>query len=291
METVIPAVTESRQRFRQYLCGDKIVYPISVFDPISARIAQYLGVPIGILGGSIASAHILAAPDIIVLTLTELADQVRRITRAADVNLMVDADHGYGNAMNTIRTVEELETAGAAAITIEDTLLPTEFGNPKPRLVSSREMVGKLKSAVSGKKDPNMVIVARTSSLEHDPIEQTIRRVIEYSRTGVDALMLVGSTDRSHIARINEATDLPLVLGNPDMSLMDERFLLSSGVRIVLRGHQPFSVALKSLYEAMKYIHDGGNPSHLGDQTDSKDLENTILKTAQYAEWQRQYLK
>ena len=116
------------ERFRRYLIGNEIGYPVSVFDPVSARIARHLGAELGILGGSVASAAVLAAPDLIVLTLSELADQVRRITRAADVSLMVDADHGYGNALNVIRTVQELEAAGAAALTIEDTLLPTPFG-------------------------------------------------------------------------------------------------------------------------------------------------------------------
>src|SRR4029077_2068301 len=104
--------SERRERFRAILSGAKCVYPGSVFDPISARIAEALGFEVGMLAGSIASFTVLGAPDLIVLTLTEFAEQAYRINRAGKLPLLVDADHGYGNALNVMRTVQELETAG-----------------------------------------------------------------------------------------------------------------------------------------------------------------------------------
>ena len=104
--------TDRRQRFREILAGDKCVHPGSVYDPISARIAEDLGFEIGMFAGSIASMTVLGAPDLLVLTLSEFSDQCLRINRAGNLPLMVDADHGYGNALNVRRTVEELETAG-----------------------------------------------------------------------------------------------------------------------------------------------------------------------------------
>ena len=108
-------LSERRQRYRRVLAGDSCVYPASVFDAMSARMAESLGYEVGMLAGSIASAAVLGAPDLVVLTLTEFAEQIRRVTRAGSLSLMVDADHGYGNALNVMRTVEELETAGVAA--------------------------------------------------------------------------------------------------------------------------------------------------------------------------------
>ena len=90
------------------------IHPGSVFDPISARIAEELGFEVGMFAGSIASFTVLGAPDLIVLTLTEFAEQAYRINRAGKLPLLVDADHGYGNALNVMRTVQELETAGVA---------------------------------------------------------------------------------------------------------------------------------------------------------------------------------
>src|SRR3990172_4021966 len=120
--------TEQRNRLRALLAGTKCLSPASVFDPLSARVAEIVGFEIGMLAGSVASNTTLAAPDIIVLTLTEFADQVRRIMRVSNLSLLVDADHGYGNALNVMRTVQELEHAGVSALSIEDTALPTPFG-------------------------------------------------------------------------------------------------------------------------------------------------------------------
>ena len=101
--------------------------------------------------GLIGSGTVLGAPDLVVLTLTEFAEQIRRIARGSDLPLMVDADHGYGNALNVMRTVEELETSGVAALTIEDTVLPTPFGGQGEGLISIEEMLGKLRAAVAAR--------------------------------------------------------------------------------------------------------------------------------------------
>ncbi len=106
--------SDRRERFRAILSGDRCVHPGSVFDPISARIAEDLGFEVGMLAGSIGSMAVLGSPDLILISLTEFADQAHRICRAGNLPLMVDADHGYGNALNVMRTVEELENAGVA---------------------------------------------------------------------------------------------------------------------------------------------------------------------------------
>jgi carboxyvinyl-carboxyphosphonate phosphorylmutase len=103
-----------RQKLRAVFAGDTCIHPGSVYDPISARVAEDLGFEAGMFAGSVASLTVLGAPDLIVLTLSEFADQAHRICRAGELPLIVDADHGYGNALNVRRTVEELETAGVA---------------------------------------------------------------------------------------------------------------------------------------------------------------------------------
>ena len=156
-------LSERRERFRGVLEGDRCVHPASVFDPISARIAADLGFEVGMLAGSVASAAVLGAPDLLTLTLTEFAEQVHRISRASDLSILVDADHGYGNALNVRRTVEELETAGVSALTIEDTLLPRPFGGAAgEQLIPLEEGVGKMRAALDGRQDPDLVVVGRT---------------------------------------------------------------------------------------------------------------------------------
>ena len=154
--------TDRRKRFRAVLSGERCVHPGSVFDPISARIAEDLGFEVGMFAGSTASLTVLGAPDLIVLTLSEFAAQAYRINRAGGLPLMVDADHGYGNALNVKRTVEELETAGVAGMSIEDTDLPTPHGTTKPRLTSIAEGVG---SSVSSMLMPAMPAVSHSSTV------------------------------------------------------------------------------------------------------------------------------
>src|SRR5712664_187910 len=156
-------LTQRRERFRDILAGGRCVHPASVYNPLSARIAEDLGFELGMFAGSIASLTVLGAPDLIVLTLTEFAAQAYRINRAGKLPLMVDADHGYGNALNVKRTVEELETAGVAAMTIEDTLLPRPFGESATRLIPVEESIGKMRAALGGRQDPKLVIAGRTS--------------------------------------------------------------------------------------------------------------------------------
>src|ERR1700680_3860481 len=152
-----------RTRFRAILAGRACVHPASVHDAISARIAADLDFELGMFAGSVASLAVLGAPDLIVLTLSEFADQAYRVGRAAELPLLVDADHGYGNALNVMRTVEELEIAGVAALSIEDTALPAAFGpGGDVRLISIPEGVGKMRAALKARQDPELVIVRRT---------------------------------------------------------------------------------------------------------------------------------
>ena len=139
------SISERRRRLRTLLSANQCVTPASIFDPISARLAAQAGFTLGMLGGSVASQVSLAAPDVNILTLTELADMVRRMTRASDISLFVETDQGFGNALSVARTTEELEHAGASGFSIEDTALPARFGQPEgsDKLISLDEMLGK----------------------------------------------------------------------------------------------------------------------------------------------------
>src|SRR6204780_141080 len=175
-----------RDALRSILSGSACIRPGSVYDAISIRIAQDLGFEVGMFGGSIASLAVLGDPDIALITLTELAEQMRRMSRAASLPVLVDADHGYGNALNVRRTVQELDAAGAAGLTIEDTLLPQAFGQSKTQLISLEEGVGKMKAALDGRGDPSLVMVGRTGAASITSLEDTVARARAYEATGID---------------------------------------------------------------------------------------------------------
>ena len=185
--------TPRREAFRAILKGSSCIYPASVFDPLSARIAQDIGFEAAMFAGSIGSLAVLGAPDLIVLTLTEFAEQALRINRACSMPVVADADHGYGNALNVMRTVEELEAAGIAALTIEDTLLPRPFADGKTRPTSIEEGVGKMKAAVAARSDKSLVILARTGSIMMTGLDDTLARA-QLAPDAIDKVFLTGGT-------------------------------------------------------------------------------------------------
>jgi carboxyvinyl-carboxyphosphonate phosphorylmutase len=189
-------------RLRAILAGTECRSPASVFDGLSARLARSVGYELGILAGSVASNTTLAAPDLIVLTLTEFADQIRRIQRASDLSLIVDADHGYGNALNVMRTVEECEHAGVSCLSIEDTALPTPFGSAGETFIPIAEGVGKMKAALAARRDPSLVIAGRTSAIRGEGIEGALARLKAYAAAGVDCVFVVGLESLEQLAAI-----------------------------------------------------------------------------------------
>ncbi|MDH3715690.1 MAG: isocitrate lyase/phosphoenolpyruvate mutase family protein, partial [Gammaproteobacteria bacterium] len=245
-----------RARFRSLLEGSACVHPASVFDPLSARIAEDLGFESSMLAGSIASLTVLGAPDLIVLTLTELAEQTLRISRAGELPLLVDADHGFGNALNVMRTVEELENAGVSALSIEDTLLPQAYGSAKPQLISLEEGVGKMRAAVAARRDPSLVIAGRTH-LGITDVDDAVRRISAYAAAGVDAIFLVGVKTRDDLAALTATVDVPLILGGHAPELQDRDYLASQGVRVALQGHKPFMAAVQGVYDTLRALKEG----------------------------------
>ena len=284
-------LTERRLRYRAVLAGDQCVHPASVFDPISARIAEDLGFEVGMLAGSIASSTVLGAPDLVVLTLSEFAQQIQRISQAGDLSLMVDADHGYGNALSVMRTVEELETAGVAALTIEDTALPIGFGGGSgERLISLEEGVGKMKASLAARQDPNLVVAARTGALRSAGIGETIRRVEAYQEVGVDAIFLSGARTREDVQAVHAAVSLPLLLGSAGGDLADRAFLAANGVRVALQGHFPFQAAVKAVHETLKALREGVAPADLEPNLASAELMAQVTRRADYDRWTQEFL-
>jgi carboxyvinyl-carboxyphosphonate phosphorylmutase len=257
------AFRKRRDALRSILWGSSCIRPGSVYDAISIRIAEDLGFEVGMFGGSVASLAVLGDPDIALITLTELAEQMRRMSRAATLPVLVDADHGYGNALNVRRTVQELEAAGAAGLTIEDTLLPQAFGQAKAQLISLEEGIGKMKAALDGRSDPSLVIMARTGAASISGLDDAIARARAYDSTGVDALFFTGLKNRAELEAVVAATRLPIVLGGFPEDMVDLTYLVGQRVRIALQGHAPFAAATQAVYETLKALRDGQPPNQL----------------------------
>lgn len=253
-----------RTAFRAVLEGDRCVHPASVHDPIAGRIAEDIGFEIGMLAGSVASLAVLGAPDLILLTLSEFAGLATRIGRASELPLMADADHGYGNALNVMRTVEELEMAGIAGLSIEDTELPIAQGvDGAAQLLPVEAGIGKMKAALAGRKDNKLVIAGRTSALAMTGLDDCIARVTAYEKIGVDAIFVVGAKTREQVDAIADAVSVPLILGGAPKEIRDLDYLSKAGVRICLQGHQPFAAGVDAVRATLTALRNGTDPSNL----------------------------
>jgi len=273
------AFRQRREILRSILNGSTCIRPGSVYDAISIRIAEDLGFEIGMFGGSVASLAVLGDPDIALITLTELAEQMRRMSRAAALPVLVDADHGYGNALNVRRTVQELEAAGAAGLTVEDTLLPQAFGQTKTQLISLDEGVGKMKAALDGRGDPSLVIMGRTGAVSISGLDDAIARAKAYEAVGVDALFFTGIKSAGELEAIAAATQLPIVLGGAPEEMTAPDYLSKQRVRIALQGHAPFAAATQAVYDTLKALREGTPPKNLKGLA-SSELTGRVMREA-----------
>jgi oxaloacetate decarboxylase len=243
---------DRREALRHLLDGDECYYPVSVFDPMTARMAAEVGAEMTMLAGSVAAMMIAAAPDRILITATEFADLAHRICRASEVPLIVDADHGYGNALNAARTVSMLDHAGVAALTLEDTALPQPFATAEASLLPVEEGAAKMKAALAGRQDPKLLVIGRTSAIRISDRADAITRVQTYSEAGVDAIALIGVQTKDDLEALCAATDLPIMLGGLKAELRDRKHLAGLGVRICLTGHQPAMAAMQAAFTAVQ---------------------------------------
>lgn len=278
-----------REALRAILSGDVCVRPASVHDALSIRIAEDIGFPVGMLGGSVASLAVLGDPDLTLITLTELAEQVRRMARAAALPVLIDADHGYGNALNVRRTVEELDAAGAAGLTIEDTLLPQAFGETKPQLISLEEGVGKMKAALDARRDPALVLIGRTGAAGITSVADAVVRAKAYESVGVDALFFTGIKTRADLEAIVAATRLPIVLGSPGDEISDVDYLGGQRVRIAVQGHAPIAGAVQAIHETLQAIYEGAPPKQLKNIA-SSELMGRVSRGKSFAQRAADYL-
>lgn len=278
-------MTRPTERIRDILSQQRAVKAAALSDPISARIAEQVGFEAGVMLSSSATMAVLGAPDASLISLTEMAEQTRRVTRATGLPLLVDGEQGFGNALNAIRTVEEIEAAGAAAVTIEDTILPRAYkAGAALQMVSEEEGVAKLKAALLGRRTPEFVVLARTSAFSIAPLEEALRRIRNYQEAGADAVFLSGvkSLDQLHAARA--ALSIPIVVGAVAPELRSSEVLADAGVSLWAQGNLPMFDAGHAMKKAYADILAGKRQAPM--QSSSSDpLIDEATQGAKYNEW------
>jgi len=205
------------------------------------------------------------------------------------VPLLVDADHGYGNALNVMRTVQELESAGVSALTIEDTVLPRPYGPGGRGLTSIEEGVGRMRAALAARQDPDLVIVGRTIAMGSTSTEDAVARAKAYAAAGVDAFFFVGIKDRAQLEAAAAAIDIPIIMGGGAPELSDRDYLASRRVRVALQGHQPIMAAAQAVHDTLKAMRDGVPPKELKG-VPSPDFMARATRDADYKGWTKEFL-
>ena len=284
-------MSRAREFFREVLSRPECTLAANIFDPLSARIAHMLGYEVCVLSGSVGKAANLGVPDGVLSNMSDVVDHCRRITRIADVSLMVDAEDGFGNAVNVVRTVREMEAAGVAGIEIEDNFVPRRFNVADPGLVSTEEQVGKLEAAVEARTDPTTVIVARSAALGLCPLDEALERVRAYSQTGAEALMLTGAQSREQLEAVHQATSLPLCVLSPPADARNDQAFLDSNMRILMLGNPTFTIAVKAIHDSLKHLKDGGAIEDLPGQQATPELLRQVNRTDEFITLQERYVR
>jgi 2,3-dimethylmalate lyase len=195
--------TSPRRRLRELLAGGAPVVAPGSYDALSARLVEQAGFDVVYMTGFGSTASLAGRPDVGLLTGTEMADNVRRIVAAVDVPVIADADTGYGNAVNVIRTVQTYEQAGVAGLHLEDQVMPKKCGHMSGKaVIGADEMAGKIAAAVAARRDPDLVIIARTDAAAVHGFDDAIARARTFAEAGADLLFVEAPTSEDDIARV-----------------------------------------------------------------------------------------
>ena len=194
---------EPRARLRELLAAPGPLVAPGAYDALSARLVEQAGFPVVYMTGFGSTASLLGRPDVGLLGGAEMVDNATRIAAAVDVPVIADADTGYGNAINVLRTVRAYEQAGVAGIHLEDQVMPKKCGHMSGKVViGAEEMVGKIHAAAEARRDPDFLLIARTDAAAVHGVEEAIRRGRLFAEAGADALFVEAPTSEGDIARV-----------------------------------------------------------------------------------------
>ncbi len=253
-------------RLRALLESGKTIVAPGAFDPLAARLVEEAGFPAVYMTGFGTSAALLGRPDVGLLTMTEMAGNAGRIADCVDIPVIADADTGYGNALNVIRTVGAYEAAGVAGIHIEDQVAPKKCGHMEGKLViPAEEMAAKVRAAVEARSQPEFVIIARTDARAVEGLDRALDRARLYAAAGADALFIEALVSEAEVEQAALAfPDVPLLFNwaeggkTPTVSLAR---LTELGYRIVIFPIGTLLAATAAMRAVLAEITRSGTPA------------------------------
>lgn len=263
------------------------------FNALTARLIERAGFRAAYLSGAAFSAGALALPDVGLFTLSELAGETTRLTRATSLPLIVDADTGFGEAVNVERTVVELEAAGAAAVQLEDQRLPKRCGHLSGKsLVEADEMCAKLRAAAAARRDGDFVILARTDARGVEGFDAAVERARQYVAAGADWIFPEALETPDEFARFAKAVPVPLVANLTEFGrspLLTRTELQQLGYAAALLPVTTLRLAMKAVADALQTIAAEGTQRSLVDRMQTRQELYDLLGYAGYEQRDRSY--
>jgi 2,3-dimethylmalate lyase len=252
-------------RLRELLDAGGTILAPGAFDPLAARLVEEAGFPAVYMTGFGTSAALLGRPDVGLLTMTEMVGNAARIADCVDIPVIADADTGYGNPLNVIRTISAYETAGVAAVHIEDQVAPKKCGHMEGKMViPAEEMAQKIRAAADAKTQPEFCIIARTDARAVEGLTAALDRARLYRAAGADALFIEALTSEDEAAEAARAfPDVPLLFnwaeGGKTPPVTYDR-LRELGFRIVIFPISTLLAATRAIREVLATIRADGTP-------------------------------
>jgi 2-methylisocitrate lyase-like PEP mutase family enzyme len=241
------------------------------YDGVSARLVERAGFPAVYMTGYGTSASRLGLPDLGYAGLAEMADHARNLAAAVSIPLIADADTGYGNALGVRRTVQAYEAAGVAALHIEDQVAPKRCGHLSGhQIVPLAEFAGKIRAAVDARRDPDLMVIARTDAISAVGFDEALRRGEAAARAGADVLFIEAPRDEAEVERVAKAFDTPLLYnyasGGRSPMLPFPR-LRALGYALIILPIDTLLVATKAMTRFLAALRAGDDVRSLGDQS------------------------
>lgn len=280
-------------KLRRRINDEKILVAPGTYDPLMARMIAQAGFEAVEMNGAGVTYTTLAMPDLGLVTMTEMVERAYRVADACDLPVICDADTGYGNALNVIRTVREFERAGVAAIRLEDQEIPKRCGHFTGKtLVSVEEMVGKLKAALDTRIDPDFLIIARTDARSVDGLEAALDRVAAYADAGADMVFVEAPQSVEEFAAIPKAVDVPVLAnmiegGRSPLLSADDLQNLGFSMALFANGLARFLT--RQAQDFLEILKREGTTEPLLDRMNGLDRQNEILGLAEYEALARKY--
>ncbi|MGD9890762.1 MAG: oxaloacetate decarboxylase [Dehalococcoidia bacterium] len=257
-------------RLRSLLAQPGAITAPGAYDALTARIIEACGFPVVYMTGYGTSATLLGQPDVGLLSLTEMVDNARRIVQAVRVPVIADADTGYGNPLNVARTVRAYEAAGVAGLHLEDQVSPKKCGHMSGKqVIPAAEMVQKLRAAVEARRDPDLLIIARTDARAVNGLDDALDRGRRYLDAGADMLFIEAPESEAEVERIAQSFDGPLLYNwaesgrTPPLPLARIEAL---GFKLVIYPVTALFAATRAIMTAMTALRRDGDSGHFQDE-------------------------